>query len=548
MEVFSRIRESLADYLADGRLGANLIAAHGLITLLVLASLILRRLLVRGGSRLACWTGLDCIEQAGEAVARRARVLLFWLTLVALVLTVVASVGYHVAGQDIREDLAGWYHQLTPTQLFRAGLRAGGALTILALTWIALRIVRRIWPRIEAALSVHVRRPGNAQWLGSWFGLLHWYTVTLLRLAALGAVGALADLDDLSRPVCYFLFRILTILVVARLLSLACRVLTHLAAEAGGRYLGHAPFRPYWERLLRLFPFGERCFEVAVYVAAASLGVRELRELASISPDMTKWLSHKIAEGIECVGIFFVTRVLIDLLQVLFNDAFGLYREDAEANQKARTVVPLLVSFSQYVLYFGAALVMLHTLEIDTTPILAGLSIAGLAVGLGAQNLVKDLVSGFFILFENQYLVGDFVQIGDAVGTVEEVGIRVTQVRDGQGKLYIIPNGQVKGVVSYSKGYVNAVVDVHVPSGSDLEGVMRAMTEAGRRLRKLHAEVLAETQIHGLVELGTTEMTIRAVTKVRPGAHAAMQNQYRRLLKEVFDQEQAITPRLAAAA
>src|SRR5258708_8214241 len=166
----------------------------------------------------------------------------------------------------------------------------------------------------------------------------------------------------------------------------------------------------------------------------------------------------------------------------------------------------------QYVLYFGAALLMLGVFSIPTTPILAGASIVGLAVGLGAQSLVTDVVSGFFILFESQYLVGDYVQIGDATGTVEAVGIRVTQLRDGQGKVYIIPNGQIKGVVSYSKGYVNAVVDLKVSTGTDLETIFRCMAEAGRRLKLAHHEVLAETQINGLVDLGTSEMTVRAVT------------------------------------
>jgi small conductance mechanosensitive channel len=188
---------------------------------------------------------------------------------------------------------------------------------------------------------------------------------------------------------------------------------------------------------------------------------------------------------------------------------------------------------------------MLHVLEYPTGPILAGAGVLGLAVGLGAQSLVTDVVSGFFILFETQFLVGDYVQIGDAAGVVEEVSMRVTKIRDGKGKLHIIPNGQIKGVVSYSKGYVNAVVEVKVPSGSDLEGLFRSMKEAGRRLKTAHKEVLADTELHGLVDWSPSDMTLRAVTKVRPGTHGAMQSEYRRLLKQVFDEKQ--TPARAAA-
>jgi small conductance mechanosensitive channel len=248
-------------------------------------------------------------------------------------------------------------------------------------------------------------------------------------------------------------------------------------------------------------------------------------------------LHHLAPALVKCIGIFFGVRVLIELVQVLVNQAFGLYSTDRQVNQKARTLVPLLNSVCQYLLYFGAGVMMMEQLGMQTTPILAAASFLGLAVGLGAQNLVLDLVSGFFILFESQYLVGDYVQIGDAHGFVEEVGIRLTQIRDGHGKLHIIPNGQIKGVVNFSKGYVNAVVDVRAASGSDLETIVRTMTEAGRRLKHMHPEVLAETQILGLVELSASEMSIRAVTKVRPGTHEAMANEYRRLLKQVFDEK-----------
>src|SRR5262249_39957301 len=232
---------------------------------------------------------------------------------------------------------------------------------------------------------------------------------------------------------------------------------------------------------------------------------------------------------------------LIELFQVLLAEAFGLYKSAGAVDQKKQTLVPLLNSVSQYVFYFGSALLIMEMLWIPTTPFLAGAGILGLAVGLGAQNLVTDVVSGFFILFENQFLVGDYIKVGDAAGRVEAVGIRVTHIRDEQGKLHIIPNGQIKGVVSYSKLYVNALVDLKVPSGTNLEEIFRAMAEAGRRLRQKHHEVLSDTQIQGLIELNTSDMTIRAVTKVKPGAHAAMQNEYRRVLKEVLDQNAAGT-------
>jgi small-conductance mechanosensitive channel len=296
-----------------------------------------------------------------------------------------------------------------------------------------------------------------------------------------------------------------------------------------------------------MLTFGQRCFEAAVYVWASAWCLSQHRFitlLVGLSQERIEVLGEHV---VVCIGILFATRALIELLQVLLNEAFGMYQDEHLIDQKGRTLVPLLRSASQYALYFGAGLFMLQELGLPTAPILAGAGIVGLAVGLGAQNLVTDLVSGFFILFEGQYLVGDFVQIGDASGLVEAVGIRLTEVRDQQGKLYIIPNGQIKSVINYSKGYVNAVVDLKLPSGSDLESVFRSMAEAGRRLRQTRKEVVADTEIQGLVDFTTSDMTVRAVTRVRPGRHIAMQNEYRRLLKEVVD-AQPIALRSAKAA
>lgn len=195
---------------------------------------------------------------------------------------------------------------------------------------------------------------------------------------------------------------------------------------------------------------------------------------------------------VQCIGVFFGTRVVIEVMHVFINEAFGMYRDDrVTEDQKGQTLVPLLESLAQYVLYFGSVLMMLRVFEVDTTPILAGAGVIGLAVGLGAQNFVTDLVSGFFILFENQYLVGDFVQIGYAVGKVEAINIRCTQIRDESGKLVYIPNGQIKTVVNFSKGYVNAIVDIKAPTTQSLDQIMRDMAEAGKRLRDRRREVLA---------------------------------------------------------
>jgi small conductance mechanosensitive channel len=532
----------------DSRFTANVIAIHGLIVFGIVICFLLRRLLARSGHRLVERTGWTWIEPVVEEAMRHGRRLVLWLTVVATLVLLVAGTLYHRTGHDIRDDAMSWRDQLSREDWVQAGTHLGIVVGILFAAWVGSRWIRHLRARLEARLLARLGGAGNEEVLAR-------LVIVLVRYARLGLWFAAATVIDLvERPgrdfthALHLATRLFFIVVVAHALPLLLKCLSPQIANLGTRLLGRTRFRRYWERIARLFPLGERCFEYAVYIQAANVVVQMLHLFTIIDwvTNIQREVPPSFAPAlVRCIGIFFAARVVIELVQVLLNQSFGLYSVDQTANQKARTLVPLLNSVCQYVLYFGAGVMMMSALGMETTPILAAASFLGLAVGLGAQNLVTDLVSGFFILFESQYLVGDYVQIGEAHGVVEAVGIRLTQVRDLHGKLHIIPNGQIKGVVNFSKGYVNAVVDVKAASGSDLETILRAMTEAGRRLRQLSSEVLAETQIHGLVDLGASEMTIRAVTKVRPGAHEPVANEYRRLLKQVFDEKPNVS-RVAA--
>jgi len=510
---------TMGEYLSDDRLLFNLIAIHVLLGATLIVSIVLRRLLVHGSKHVVHMTGLSWLDGVSNEAARRMRSLLFWVTLGVMATIILAGLGYHYFDNDIRHDIKVWYGHLTWSEAWALGL-AVGELALLGIgSWLLARQVRHLLPWLHEQIG---------HWFGKsredslrWFGILERYAITLLVLGFFWCAGQILGLGHAADKVVGLLVRILTILAAAHLLTLSCRALSHGLATLGNRHLGNGPYRRYWERVTRLFPFGERCFEAAVYVSAASLCFRELQFI------------------VECIGIFFGTRVLIELLQVLLNEAFGMNEEDRTLDQKGQTLVPLLQSVGQYVLYFGSGVMMLSVLGISTSPILAGAGILGLAGAFGAQSLVTDVVSGFFILFENQYLVGDYVRIGDSAGKVEAVSIRTTQIRDDQGRLHIIPNGQIKGVINYSKTYVIAEVDIKVPADKNVGDVFRAMAEAGRRLRQSHKEVLADTVIKGLVDLSPSDMTVRAITKVHAGTHQAMQNEYRRLLKEVFDEQKA---------
>jgi small conductance mechanosensitive channel len=531
----------LPQYLTDERLHVHLLGLLTAVTVILIASLLLRLALKRGGEQLAHWTGLHWLDGLSREVARHARAFVLWSTLGLVLVCALALSLYHVSGQDLRHDFHVIRRQITAAHLLAGGILLGKLAALGLAIIVTARLVRRL--RLFLEMNAHRQLCQGAAardrtpTVCRWFLLLERYVLAVVFLGGVWVCDHYIGFSIVDDGI-ELLLRVLTILTAARLLTLGAGTLSQVVAELGTRHLGRGPLHRYWERVTRLFPFGERCFELAVYVSAASLCVRQLEFIA--------FVASYGAAAVKCIAIFFGTRVLIELLHVFLNQAFGAYEEDAAVDQRRLTLVPLLQSLCQYVLYVGSALMMLHEFGIETTPILAGAGILGLACGLGAQSLVTDVVSGFFILFENQYLVGDIVQVGDALGRVEAVSIRHTQIRDEQGKLYIIPNGQIKTVINYSKGYVNAVVDVKVATSANLEQVLHDMAEAGRRLRQARREVLGETIIKGLVDLTPSDMVVRAVTKVQPGTHLAMQLEYRRLLKEVFEQSQAAAKTRAA--
>lgn len=284
----------------------------------------------------------------------------------------------------------------------------------------------------------------------------------------------------------------------------------------------------YYDSLKPLFPTLRRALEAVILVVGTSFAVAQVEAFET--------LSGFALIGLRVVGLLFAAQVASTVFALVLRELF--IREgsqDGEEMQRRLTVLPLVASIARYVI-FGFSIVMsLTQFGIDPMPVLAGAGVAGVAIGFGAQSLITDLVSGLFILWESYFVVGDYVQIGERAGVVEAISLRVTSLRDDEGRVHFVPNGKIEGIVNYSKGYVAAEVGVTVGYEEDLDKVYAALEEVSAWVAENVSDALEPPEIEGVDELGEIGIVVKLSTKVKPGKHLTTARIIRKRIKEIFD-------------
>jgi len=204
---------------------------------------------------------------------------------------------------------------------------------------------------------------------------------------------------------------------------------------------------------------------------------------------------------------------------------------------KSDTIESVVGSVTKFVIYFLAVTAILGILGLGTTvtSLLATAGIGGVAVAFGAQSFVKDVVSGMFMLFENQYAVGEYIEIGTEKGTVEAITLRTTRIRRFTGETTTIPNGNITQVTNYSRGDHLAVIDMMVAHDTDLERASQIMQNTGLEYMKRHDNILEEPHVLGVEHMGRAAVTLRMIVRVKPLTHWETERALRRAVKEAFD-------------
>lgn len=246
-------------------------------------------------------------------------------------------------------------------------------------------------------------------------------------------------------------------------------------------------------------------------------------------------LGYYIIIALKVVFIIIVGRISISILNRLITKFFKLYPRFKMDEKKSTTLSGILKSVVKYMVYTIVVLSALNAMNIPTAPLLATAGLGGLAIGFGAQSLVKDVFTGFFILFEDQYGVGDYITIGSMTGTVEDMGLRITKLRAFSGDLHIIPNGEIKTVTNHSRGCSLALVDIGVGYETDIDRAMVVLRETAEDYYRKNPEKMTKIpEVLGIIKFNESEAVIRTIAETMSLKHWEVERGLRKQILEAF--------------
>ena len=233
--------------------------------------------------------------------------------------------------------------------------------------------------------------------------------------------------------------------------------------------------------------------------------------------------------------IFIMASIIIKVSRKIIRRIFSQNKKkNMRMNERReKTLKKLIENALVYTVYTLAILTLLETIGIKIGPLLAGAGIAGLAIGFGAQSLVKDVISGFFIVFEDQFAVGDYVYVAGVEGDVEEIGLRTTKIKDWTGERYVIPNGNITQVTNYSIHNGVPVIDINIPYENDVYEAKKIIEDINQKVFQTTDVFLTEPEVIGVQTFDVSHYVIRIIAETAPGEQWSAE----RYLREVIQSE-----------
>lgn len=456
---------------------------------------------------------------------------------VFLCFTIVAVNSYLIyQGQRVWEVQLGWLRSIPIESWQSLATAIGKIVVLLTLVKVSLPHLQHLLDRAARLARDYDRITANDDSITAFFAQLKGVMSTSIWLGSGILCTQFLQLPEAIPRYLSIALKAYVAIAIGRLLVKSTSVLVDTLDALSLQYSSPDNILRYYDRFRHLLPTLKKCLEYVLYVGIATLIIHDI--------EFINWIAQYADEIIFIIGIYFLCGVLIELANVVLEDLVLQTDHLTELQlQRRLTIIPLFKSFLKYAVYFSALLLILKLINLDPAPLLAGAGIVGIVVGFGAQNLINDIVCGFFILFENYYLVGDYIETGkleerSVEGIVEAIELRTTHIRHPDGQLQIVRNGEIGSIVNYSKQYTYARVDIPVAYTVNLDHAYQTIEQVGQQLFADCADVLEPTMVDGLENFGEQNLVLRTLTKVKPGKHLYIQRLLRRNLKLAFDQQE----------
>ena len=274
---------------------------------------------------------------------------------------------------------------------------------------------------------------------------------------------------------------------------------------------------------------------------------RILKSISDFFNNIGDYADDVLVGTLKIIGIIVIARIIIALTRRVTRRVVKsriARKPHSTMAKKGETIQTVTDSIVKYAIYFLAVMGILGVLGLDAAigSMLAAAGIGGIVIALGAQSLVKDIMSGMFMLFENQLTVGEYIKIGENEGTVDSVTLRNTTIIKFTGEAVTIPNGSIDTVVNYSRGGHLAIIDMPVTYDTDIEKAGDLMRTAALDYMRLHENILEEPRVLGIIEFGDSQMVLRMVMRVQPLTHWETERDLRKAIKEAFDKNGVALP------
>jgi small-conductance mechanosensitive channel len=283
----------------------------------------------------------------------------------------------------------------------------------------------------------------------------------------------------------------------------------------------------------------------SVPVISTLLGIIWILRVIGIEINaIDSWLSQHLASlaGITVLSMVLLLATMAAVPKIIQQAVIGSKEEQSEEeiHKRTDTLISVIVTALQITIIFGYIVMVLTEFNLNVTAILTGAGVLGLAVGFGAQSLVKDIIAGLFVIMENQYRKGDTVRIADKTGIVEQINLRRTILRDQDGVIHIVPNGEIRVASNYTKQFSRVNLNISVSYDTDLEKAMAVINKIGKELAEDPAwksVIISPPKALRVEQLGDSGIDIKVLGDTKAAKQADVAGEFRLRLKKAFDKE-----------